>query len=282
VKATSMPISKGLALAAFLSLAPAVASAPTLALDGPEAAALSTKPLPIFKNPRQALREGLDSYRSGNAKNSVDALQFAAEGGESLARWKLGRMYADGDGVARDDMKAYHYFSQIVADYDEDDIAGRETAIISSAFVALGVYNLNGIASSGVKSNPERAIQMFHYAATNFGDANAQYNLGRLYLDGRPEVGRDPRQAARWLSLAADKGSPPAQALLGQMLFNGSEGVLRQRARGLMWLTLARDATTGTGDQWIVELYEKAISAASDPDRQMALAYLEAHLQKRD
>jgi TPR repeat protein len=277
-----MPISKGLALAAFLSLAPAVASAPTLALDGPEAAALSTKPLPIFKNPRQALREGLDSYRSGNPKNSVDALQFAADGGESLARWKLGRMYADGDGVVRDDIKAYHYFSQIVADYDEDDVAGRETAIISSAFVALGVYNLNGIANSSVKAHPERAIEMFHYAATNFGDANAQYNLGRLYLGGSRGVDKDTRQAAGWLSLAAEKGNPAAQALLGQMLFNGQEGVLRQRARGLMWLTLARDASTGPGDQWIIELYEKAISAASDPDRQMALAYLEQHLQKRD
>jgi uncharacterized protein len=276
-----MPISKGLALAAFLSLAPAVASAPTLALDGPDTSPV-IKPLPIFENPRQALREGLDSYRSGNAKNSVDALKFAADGGESLARWKLGRMYADGDGVTRDDAKAYQYFSQIVADFNEDDPAGRETAVVSSAFVALGVYNLNGIANSRVKANPDRAIEMFHYAATNFGDANAQYNLGRLYLDGSAGIDKDTRQAARWLSLAAEKGNPSAQALLGQMLFNGQEGVLRQRARGLMWLTLARDAATGASNQWIVELYEKAVGAASDPDRQMALAYLEAHLQKRD
>lgn len=276
-----MPIYKELALAAFLSLAPAVASAPTLALDGPDMSTV-TKPLPIFKNRRQALREGLDSYRSGDAKNSVDALQFAAEGGESLARWKLGRMYADGDGVARDDYKAYQYFSQIVADYSDDDPAGREKAIVSSAFVALGVYNLNGIANSRLKANPERAIEMFHYAATNFGDANAQYNLGRIYLDGSSGIDKDTRQAARWLSLAAEKGNPSAQALLGQMLFNGQDGVARQRARGLMWLTLARDAATDPRDQWIVELYEKAIGASSDPDRQMALAYLQAHLQKRD
>jgi uncharacterized protein len=276
-----MPIYKELALAAFLNLAPAVTSAPTLALDGPDMSTV-TKPLPIFKNPRQALREGLDSYRSGDAKHSVDALQFAAEGGESLARWKLGRMYADGDGVARDDYKAYQYFSQIVADYSDDDPAGREKAIVSSAFVALGVYNLNGIANSRLKANPERAIEMFHYAATNFGDANAQYNLGRIYLDGSSGIDKDTRQAARWLSLAAEKGNPSAQALLGQMLFNGQDGVARQRARGLMWLTLARDAATDPRDQWIVELYEKAIGASSDPDRQMALAYLQAHLQKRD
>jgi TPR repeat protein len=277
-----MPMSKGLALAFVLSFAPAVATAPTLALDGPEAVTLAPRPLPIFKNPRQALREGLDSYLSGNAKNSVDALKYAADGGESLARWKLGRMYADGDGVVRDDYRAYQYFSQIVADYNDDDPARRERAIVSSAFVALGVYNLNGIANSRVKSNPERAVEMFQYAATNFGDANAQYNLGRLYLDGSAGVDRDTRQAARWLSLAADKGNPSAQALLGQMLFNGQEGVLRQRARGLMWLTLARDAATSANDKWIVDLYEKAVGAASDPDRQMALTYIEAHLQKRD
>ena len=122
----------------------------------------------------------------------------------------------------------------------------------------------------------------YHPTLTNFGDANAQYNLGRIYLDGSSGIDKDTRQAARWLSLAAEKGNPPAQALLGQMLFNGQDGVLRQRARGLMWLTLARDAATDPKDQWIVELYEKAISAASDPDRQMALAYLEAQLQKRD
>ena len=49
-----------------------------------------------------------------------------------------------------------------------------------------------------------------------------------------------------------------------------------------MWLTLARDAATGANDKWIVDLYEKAVGAASDPDRQMALTYIEAHLQKRD
>jgi TPR repeat protein len=275
-----MPISR-LALAAFLSLAPGMASAPTLALDGPDTA-MAMKPLPIFRNPRQALREGLDSYRSGNARNSVEALKYAADGGESLARWKLGRMYADGDGVTRDDYRAYEYFSQIVANYNDDDPGGRESAVVSSAFVALGVYNLNGIANSRVKANPERAVEMFQYAATNFGDANAQYNLGRLYLDGSAGIDRDTRQAARWLSLAAEKGNAPAQALLGRLLFNGQDGLVRQRARGLMWLTLARDAATGPSDQWIVELYEKAIEAATDPDRQMALAYLEAHLQKRD
>jgi len=32
---------------------------------------------------------------------SLTALQYAAEGGHPIAQWKLGRMYADGNGVAQ-------------------------------------------------------------------------------------------------------------------------------------------------------------------------------------
>ena len=33
-------------------------------------------------------------------ETSLSALQYAAEGGHPIAQWKLGRMYANGDGVA--------------------------------------------------------------------------------------------------------------------------------------------------------------------------------------
>src|SRR5207249_3895548 len=36
---------------------------------------------------------------------SLTSLQYAAEGGHPVAQWKLGRMYADGDGVAQDDFR---------------------------------------------------------------------------------------------------------------------------------------------------------------------------------
>ena len=55
-------------------------------------------------------------------------MKYAAAGGESLARWKLAKMYADGDGVPHDDIKAYEYFAQIVENYDEDNPDPREAA----------------------------------------------------------------------------------------------------------------------------------------------------------
>ncbi len=275
-----MPTSRGLVHCgiALVALAVAGASAPGWALDGTGYPSDPKATLPIFKSPQQALRVGVAGYRSGDLKSSVEAFKYAAAGGNPLARWKLGKMYADGDGVPRDDAKAFDYFSQIVQNYDEDDDNRRDMSVVSNAFVALGVYSLNGIANSDIKADPERALEMFQYAALTFGDADAQYNLARMYLDGAGGVGKDIRQGARWLSLAAEKNHCQAEALLGHMLFNGFDGFAQQRAKGLMWLTLARDAATTAKDpkdSWITDLYDRAAALSTDDDRQAALAYLD-------
>ena len=86
------------------------------------------------------------------------------------------------------------------------------------------------------------------HAATYFGDADAQYRLGELYLDEN-ELGDNPLQSARWLSLAARKGHAAAQATLGNLLFNGDEGLEPQPEEGLMWLTVASRRVAGTADE---------------------------------
>ncbi len=249
-----------------------------MALDGSDAAAEERASSPLFKTPLQAFRQGMDGYRSGNRKSSVAAFEYAAANGNPLARWKLGKMYAEGDGVPQDDYKAFKYFSQIVQNFDEEDGDRRDLSVVSNAFVAVGVYSLNGIANTDVKPDPERAFSMFQYAALNFGNADAQYNLARIYLDGVGGVSKDVRQAVRWLALAADKNHLQAEALLGHMLFNGFDGVAHQRAKGLMWLTLARDAALASKDAkdaWIVDLFNKDVTSASDADRQVSSLYLE-------
>jgi TPR repeat protein len=212
-------------------------------------------------------------------ETSLSALQYAAEGGHPIAQWKLGRMYADGNGVVQDDLRAFEYFSRIVGAHAEDSPSAPQAAIVANAFVALGRYYLNGIPNSKVAADPERAREMFSYAASYFGNADAQYDLARLYLKA-PDASRDDfTYGARWLGLAANKGQHQAQALLGQMLFNG-ERLPRQAARGLMWLTLARDSA-GPDETWIKESYNKAIAKASEEDRARALKMLEYWMQGR-
>lgn len=210
--------------------------------------------------------------------SSLTALQYAAEGGHPVAQWKLGRMYASGDGVDKDNVRAFSYFSQIANAHAEDSPSAPQAGIVANAFVEMGRYLLEGIPNSKVKADPNRAREMFSYAASYFGSADAQYDLARMYIEGTGAP-RDPRYGARWLGLAAQKGQYRAQALLGQMLFRGDE-LPRQAARGLMWLTLAKDSAT-VEDAWITESYNRAIAAATEDDRAMALKMLEQWVQGR-
>ena len=210
---------------------------------------------------------------------SLSSLKYAAEGGHPIAQWKLGRMYADGVGVNQDELLAFDYFSRIANAHAEDSPSAPQAAIVANAFVALGRYYLSGIPNTKIKSDPERAREMFSYAASYFGNADAQYDLARLYLKSAGSSRDDFRYGARWLGLAAQKGQHQAQALLGQMLFNG-EQLPRQAARGLMWLTLARDSAA-PDETWIKESYNKAIARASEDDRAMALQMLEHWVQGR-
>ena len=255
-------------------------SGPALALDGSESPAGVAPPMPTFKNSLHALNEAILGLRTGDAASSVEALKYAAAGGQSLAQWKLARMYAAGEGVPHDDAKAYEYFLQIVTNYDEDNISRREIGIISSAYVAVGIYALNGLPQIKMKADVFRAYELFQFAASTFGDPNAQYNLARIYLDG-VGIKRDPRQAAGWLVLAAEKNHMESQALLGNLLFTG-QGVQRQRSKGLMYLTLAVESA---GDDpkhaWVVDLHDKALKVANDGDRQGAATLLTDYVARR-
>ncbi|TDR94806.1 tetratricopeptide repeat protein [Enterovirga rhinocerotis] len=232
-----------------------------------------------YSSVRDALRSGVRDYNSGDKANAARALEFAADRGHALALWKLGRMYADGDGVVRNDLKAFNYFSRIADDNADESPDSPRAGVVANAFVSLGTYFLDGIKGTNIVPNPERAAEMFAYAASYFGDPDAQYLLARLYLKGKG-LGRDMRQAARWLNLAAEKGHSAAQAVLGQMLVNG-DGVPRQRARGLMWLELALQAADARSQAWIKSLHEEAFGGASETDRRTAMALSEQFQARR-
>ncbi len=256
-------------------------AAPALAFDGSKSdssAAVAAVPL----TPMEAFRSGAHLLRAGEKVKALHALEYAAEKGHYLAKWKLGRMYAEGDGVNQDDYKAFKYFSQIADSHADDNPNTPQARFVSNAFVALGQYYLDGIPHTPVKRDPERAREMFNYAASYFRDPDAQYYLARLYLDGTGAP-HDPRTAARWFMLAAQKGQCRAQAMLGAMLFAGDH-VPRQAARGLMWLTLAKDSSKDlpVPDQaWINRLYASALRQANEDERALAGVYLKRWMEHR-
>jgi TPR repeat protein len=226
----------------------------------------------------EALRSGLQALRAGKPDQAVTALQYAAEQGVPGAMWKLGRMYADGDGVDQNKLRSFEYFRDLTKAHADDPPGTAQARFVASAFVALGHFYLEGIPDTAVKADPAAAHEMFRYAATYYGDADAQYFLGRLYLAGQG-IRREPVQAARWFRSAADKGHRGAQAMLGSMLFKG-QGLARRAAMGLAWLTIAKDGA-GPDEAWITDTYKSAFAQATEDERALAYRFLEDLLKSK-
>jgi TPR repeat protein len=252
-----------------------LAAAPAHALDGSKTNG-TVGPPPM--TPMEAFRSGANWLKAGETVKAVNSLEYAAEKGHAIAQWKLGRMYAEGDGVAQNDLKAFEYFSRIADSHADDNPDTPQSRFVANAFVALGHYYLEGIAKTEIKPDPARAREMFAYAASYFRDPDAQYYLARLYLNGTGAP-RDARTAARWFGLSAQKGQCEAQAMLGAMLFEGDH-VPRQAARGLMWLALAKDSAR-SDQAWITKLYDSAMQQASEEERALAAVYLRHWLETR-
>ncbi|HUG61964.1 MAG TPA: tetratricopeptide repeat protein [Methylomirabilota bacterium] len=253
--------------AALIASAISFTASPAVAFD------VSPAPSPSWSDQTvlQALRDGARAYYAGDTELALDGLESAAEGGHPAAQWKLGRMYADGDGVEENDLKAFEYFNQIIAAHADDAPSSPQAPYVANAFVEIGSYYMTGIDDSAIAPNAGRAREIFNYAATYFGDALAQVNLGRMYLDGLGGD-RNPRLAARWFHSAAKKGQLDAQIRLGELLSRG-EDIEADPMRGLMWLTIAlkRIQAAGLPDEEIRAIHEQAMALAPSDMRREAV-----------
>ena len=114
-------------------IAPASASLEVLRRGaGTAEASLSTGDLQASSSlrnltPFQAFRIGAQALRAGDTKSGILSLEYAAASGHPIAQWKLGRMYAEGDGVKQDDLRAFEYFRDI-ADAHADESPGTPRA----------------------------------------------------------------------------------------------------------------------------------------------------------
>lgn len=232
----------------------------------------STSAAPL-SNPWEALRDGYDKYRSGHKDEAIEAYRYAAEKGQLGAQWKLARMYADGDGVTRNDYEAFKFYSQIVSQGVEH--GSVEAAYVSDALVAIGTYVRKGIPGSPVKADPNLAQEYYRDAATNYRNPTAQFELGRMFLNGEG-VKSSVKQAGRWLQLAAEKGHAGAQATLGNLLYQRGKVV-----RGLAMLTAAMERADPRDRQWIGGMQEEAFALATEADRRTAIALAQDMLARK-
>lgn len=79
----------------------------------------------------------------------------------------------------------------------------------------------------------EQAVALWRPLAER-GFADAQYNLGIVYLHG-DGVDKNEAEAIKWFRLAAEQGDRPAQQQLGVMILHG-RGTVANPEEGYRWL----------------------------------------------
>jgi TPR repeat protein len=213
----------------------------------------------------------LDGAGGGISSNDlILALPDAADAGQPMALYQLGLMYENGEGVEKDPVKAFGYFSQIANEHADSAPRGVEADIVAQSFVKMGEYYAAGLPEAGIPKDQAQSSRLILHAASYFGDADAQYRVGLSFL-GDTNGDANALQSARWLSLAARKGHAGAQAQLGRLLFNG-EGIEANPVEGLMWLTVASRRAANTPDEsWIQGLLNDAMSVATPEQRKAGI-----------
>jgi TPR repeat protein len=234
---------------------------------------LAFNPTAEIDTPADAFWFGYSAYQNGDLTTAMDAIQYAAEQGYTRALWMLGHMYANGEGVSRDDQRAFEIFAGIATNHGQENPRGADAPFVADAVVMLGDYYRDGRGMS--HPDLERARQWYLHAATFFGDDEAQFELAQMFYDG--DLGEvDPVQAVRWARLAAENGNAAAQALLGHLLFEG-EGVSRQPVLGLAYLTIALEAA-GSQDDELRRMHQEAWLVATEAERRTAQVLAEGWL----
>lgn len=139
------------------------------------------------QNSAQASARGAEAGGQSQRSNEIAQLQNAAAAGNAVAQYKLGLMYAHGNGVAADQAQAMVWYRKAA----EQGLADAQ-------------YNLGMKYSygEGVVADKAQAVAWYRKAAEQ-GFADAQYNLGVMYAYG-DGVTADQAQAIAWYRKAAE------------------------------------------------------------------------------
>lgn len=171
----------------------------------------------------------------------------AAELGDIAGTLALGTMLAEGRGVAKDMDLAAEMFEKAAA--TGDPVANYN----------LGLMFLRG---TGKPENAYRAAQHIRYAAEK-GVASAQYDLAALYLEGNG-VPNDALEAAKWSARAAEAGLPAAQYDYAVLLLQG-RGLKADESKAVSYLQSAANHGVAGAQNRLAHLYVEGVGVEANP-----------------
>lgn len=164
-------------------------------------------------------------------QKAIRWLEEAAEQENTFAEYALGKLYAEGDVLAKDMEKALFYLHRAAKAgnayaqyrigrlYLEDEYKDMEKALHYLTRSAkqkhdLAAYRLGKLYLAGeeVEKNTELALQYLESSA-HAGNQYAQYVLGKVYLTGR-DVPQDREKSYAYFMLSAEQGNEYAAFFL--------------------------------------------------------------------
>ena len=146
-------------------------------------------------------KRAIELYNEGSYKDAATFLDLVVKNDESNynAAYYLGNLYYNGQGVAKDQKKAFDLYMKAA------------TRRVTEAEYMVGLCYLKG---EGVKQELFQAVAWFTEAA-KYAHPRSQYYLGVAYMNGEG-ITKDIHRAAQWLVHAANAGIVEAQRDAGK------------------------------------------------------------------
>lgn len=191
-----------------------------------------------------------------NPEFAVKLFTEAANSGITVAKYKLGKMFLNGDGVEKDIPKAIEWLKQAAAEENE------------FAEYALGRLFLKG---EEVEKDIFAAEEYLLKSASH-GNKYAAYLLGKEYLSGE-NFGKDAMKAVEYLELAAEKDFEPAEYILGKEYLRG-ENFPKDVQKAIDYLKRAAEKGFDFAEYELGKIYLFGNDAPKDTET--ALAYLKS------
>ncbi|HZL60056.1 MAG TPA: hypothetical protein VFC38_10195 [Stellaceae bacterium] len=175
-------------------------------------------------------------------------LEERVKSGDPVAEYRLGVLYALGQGVKQD----YAHSAQLFKSAADGGVAEAQ-------------YNVAVMYSEGmgVQRDPAQAVQWYQKAAAQ-GNGNAAFNLGVAYSNGNG-VSQNIEEASRWFRRAAAAGVVNAQYNLG-LLYERGEGVPASSIEAYAWFA----AAAARGDQGAAQRRDHLAATFSPADLKQA------------
>ncbi|MDX2289899.1 MAG: tetratricopeptide repeat protein [Hyphomicrobiaceae bacterium] len=223
------------------------------------------------------------AFDAGRFLTALALAQDAANAGDPPAHTLVGRIYAEGLGVKKDEALAAKWYTRgaelgdvnamfaigllLAEGRGVDKNAESAAAMFEQAALTghpqanynLGLMFLNG---KGKPENPRRAFQHIEYAARQ-GVAPAQYDVSAFYQQG---VGTDADawEAARWMKAAAEQGMAVAEYEYAVMLLKGF-GLKEDEFKAIQMMRSAAEKGVPGAQNRLAHIYREGLGVAPDP-----------------